>query len=344
MRRNFRSPTFASVWEEALVAYFYPFMGFFFPDVLADIAPARGYERLDGELQEILAESGPARRAADTLVRVWRTNGEEVWLLIHFEVDGPQETDFTSQMFADAGRLFGRYRQKVACFAVLGDERPCWRPNRFAYEPCGTKFEAQLRTAHLVEYSDELSSLGADPNPLAVVVCAYRQALKTVDNDEERRRAKVRLVKGLHARGMYEEEIRQLYCLIDGMMGLPRPQADIAWQELCDVERENGRQYISDAEGVFRVAGWAEVRDNYLRQIEAVLRFKFREPGLALVPEVRRIEDVELLRKIRATVKQGVGLEALRRLWAEPARMTTQPKPLGAPKSEKSVPFITTPE
>ncbi|HVA47096.1 MAG TPA: hypothetical protein VNH11_12075 [Pirellulales bacterium] len=305
MPRSSRYPTFASVWKEALVAYLHPFMGFFFPDVQRDIAPARGYERLDGELQEITAESGPARRVADTLVRVWRTNGDEVWLLIHFEVDGPQETDFTSQMFADAGRLFGRYRQKVAGFAVLGDERPFWRPDRFAYEPWGTKFEAQLRTAHLVDYPAELSALAADLNPLAVVVCAYRQALRTVDDDEARRRAKLRLVKGLHAREMWEGEIRQLYCLIDGMMGLPQPQADLAWQELCDFERENGRQYISDAEGVFRVAGWAEVRDNYLRQVEAVLRFKFREPGLALVPEVRRIEDVDLLRKVLATSNWG---------------------------------------
>lgn len=80
MPRNSRDPTFASVWKEALVAFLHPFMGFFFPDVQRDIAPARGYERLDGELQEIVAESGPERRAADKLVRVWRTNGEQVWL------------------------------------------------------------------------------------------------------------------------------------------------------------------------------------------------------------------------------------------------------------------------
>lgn len=90
-----------------------------------------------------------------------------------------------------------------------------------------------------------------------------------------------------------------------------------AWQELCDFEREIGRPNITDPEGVGHKAGWAEVRSDYLRQIETVLLYKYHDPGLALVPTVRQIQDVALLRKILVALDAGHGLEMLRRLSSE---------------------------
>ncbi|HEX5445577.1 MAG TPA: hypothetical protein VFW87_17250 [Pirellulales bacterium] len=95
---------------------------------------ARGFEMLDKELQQIAPESEQGRRVADKLVKVWRTSGQDEWVLVHVEVQSQQERDFAQRMFVYNYRLFDRSNRKVASFAILGDNRPGWRPNRFGYE------------------------------------------------------------------------------------------------------------------------------------------------------------------------------------------------------------------
>lgn len=317
MNRESHHPTFTSVWKETLVNYFQPFMAFFFPDILRDIAPTRGFERLDEKLLEIAVEPERADLESNSVIRVWRPDGEEVWLSIHFQVDGPPKADFARQMFIINGGLFDRFDRTVASLFIVGDDNPDRPPYRFGYELLGTKVEFNPRILNLADYHADLSTLEGKLNPVAVVACAYGKAIETEKDGRARRRAKVGLVKTLHAREMPSGQIRHLYHLIDGMLGLPESQAERAWQELCDFEREIGRQYITDPEDAGPRAGWAEVRNDYRRQIEAVLLYKFRDPGLALVPTIRQIQDVALLRKMIVALDAGDGLETVRRLASE---------------------------
>jgi hypothetical protein len=87
-------PDFDSAWKEALDAYFEPFMAFFFAEAHGEIDWARGVEMLDKELQQITPESEQGRRVVDKLVKVWRTNGQDEWVLVHVEVQSQQESDF----------------------------------------------------------------------------------------------------------------------------------------------------------------------------------------------------------------------------------------------------------
>jgi hypothetical protein len=72
-----------SPWKEALERYLPQFLEFFFPEAHGDICWERGYEFLDKELQQVVRDAELGRRLADKLVKVWRTGGEEVWVLIH---------------------------------------------------------------------------------------------------------------------------------------------------------------------------------------------------------------------------------------------------------------------
>jgi hypothetical protein len=312
MDRKSYHPTFTSVWKETLVNYFHPFMAFFFPDILRDTAPMRGFERLDEKLLGIAAEPERADLEADSLIRVWCLDGEERWLLIHFEVEGPPKVDFARQMFVTNAGLFDQYGRTVASLLIMAADNPDRPPLGFGYELLGTKVEFKPRVLKLADCYVDLSTLEGKLNPVAVVACAYRKAVETANDDRARRRAKVALVKALHAREMRSGQICQLYRLIDGMLVLPESQAERAWQELCDFEREIGRQYITDPEDVGHKAGWAEVLNDYRRQIESVLLYKFGDPGLALLPKIRQIQDVVLLRKMIVALDAGGGLEALR--------------------------------
>ena len=70
---------------------------------------------------------------ADKLVKVWRKNGTEIWVLIHVEVQSQDEADFAERMFVYHYRISDKYRCPVVSLAVLGDERRNWKPEKFGY-------------------------------------------------------------------------------------------------------------------------------------------------------------------------------------------------------------------
>jgi hypothetical protein len=204
----------------------------------------------------------------------------------------------------------------VASFAILGDNRSGWRPDRFGYELWGTKVGIQFSTAKLLDDAADEGALESNPNPFAVVVLAHLKTLETAHDDEARRISEVRLVKGLYERGFSAEQIRQLYRLIDGMMSLPRPLAELVYQEIYDFEKERNMPFISTAKRMGIENGLAMGREEgLLAGIEVALRMKFGPSGLALLSEIRQINDVGLLQTVLDAVPEADSLDALRRLW-----------------------------
>lgn len=316
-------PNFDDAWKEALDFYFEPFMAFFFAEAHREIDWSRGFEMLDKELRQITPESEQGQRVADKLMKVWRTDGQDEWVLVHIEVQSQAESQFAKRMFVYNYRLFDRYNRKVASFAILGDDRSAWRPDRFGYELWGTKVGIEFASAKLLDYAVDTVALETHPNPFAVVVLAHLRALETARDDEARRVSEVRLVKGLYDRGLSADQIRQLYCLIDGMMNLPKPLAKMAWKEIYEFAKEKGMPFVTGAELVGHekglteglAQGLAQAREDLLAGIEAALDLKFAASGLTLLAEIREIKDLELLRKILQSVRQAESPESLRRLW-----------------------------
>lgn len=111
--------------------------------------------------------------------------------------------------------LLRRYNKKVASFAILGDNRPAWRPDRFGYEVWGTRVGIEFSAAKLLDYASDEAALESNPNLFAPIVLAHLKTLETAHDDEARRVSLVRQVKGLYARGLGAEQIRRLYALID---------------------------------------------------------------------------------------------------------------------------------
>ena len=86
--------TYDSPWNEALDIYFEPFVAFFFPAAHTEIDWSRGYEALDKELQRIAPHSATGARTVDKLMKVWRRDGREEWILIHVEVQSQEDPEF----------------------------------------------------------------------------------------------------------------------------------------------------------------------------------------------------------------------------------------------------------
>ena len=59
------------------------------------------------------------------------------------------EAEFAERMYVYHYRLFDRYRRRVASLAILGDERPKWRPDSFGYE-LGLRNQARISSYQAV--------------------------------------------------------------------------------------------------------------------------------------------------------------------------------------------------
>ena len=316
-----------SPWKEALDVYFEPFVALLFPAAHADIEWSRGSEPLDKELQKILPQAKIGRRTVDKLMKVWRRDGEEEWLLIHVEVQSQEEPDFALRMYIYNYRLFDRYSRKVVSLAVLADDRPGWRPNQFGYSLWGCTIDFRFPLVKLLDYAERVEELEQDTNPFAAVVLAHLKSLETTQNPESRRVWKSRLVKGLYDRGFEREDIRQLFRLIDWIMGLPTDLDQRFWQEIEQFEKERRMPYITSVERFGIEKGRKEgerkgerkgekkgEKKGLLQGLGITLKMKFGEEGGRFLDELRKIDDNALLAGVFESVPKVKSLNELRKI------------------------------
>ena len=320
-----------SPWKEAVERFLAWFLEFFFPDVFRGIDWSRGYESLDKELQQIVREGELGLRLADKLFKVWRLDGEEAWVLIHVEVQNQAEEQFGERMYVYHYRIFDRFRRPVVSLAVLGDEQRGWRPEHFAYSLWGCSMRLEFPVVKLLDYVDRVAELEAERNPFAAVVLAHLKTVETRHEPAQRRDWKIRLVKSLFDRGLSAEEIRQLFRLIDWLMDLPREFEEEFQEQIHRFEEERQMPYVTAIERMAlekgRLEGIQEGRQEGHQEgrregevsglhegIELALELKFGADGLALMPLVREVERLDLLRTIRQTLRTAETLESVRTL------------------------------
>lgn len=204
-----------SSWKAILERYFPQFLEFFFPQIYAEIDWERGWEFLDKELQQVVRDAELGKRLVDKLVKVWRKDGTETFVLIHLEVQGQVDLRFAERMFEYHYRLRDRYNLPVVNLAVLADERQNWRPTHLEYSLWGCQVSFDFPVVKLLDYKSQLSTLEQCTNPFAVVVIAHLQAQATRQNPEDRLNWKLRLAKGLYERGYDREDILELFRFVD---------------------------------------------------------------------------------------------------------------------------------
>jgi len=142
-----------SPWKEILEVYFPQAMQFFFPKTAALIDWSHPYEFLDKEFQKIDRDAEQGRRYADKLVKVRQILGEEIWLLIHIEVQAESEDKFAERMFLYNVRIFDRYHKHAISLAILCDSSRDWRPNQYNFESPDTKHNFEFGTVKLLDYT-----------------------------------------------------------------------------------------------------------------------------------------------------------------------------------------------
>ncbi len=280
-----------SPWKEALDVYFESFMQLCFPNIHKDIDWQKGYESLDTDLREITRDAEIGNKVADKLVKVWLHTGEEVFVLIHIEIQTQYQKDFPKRIHVSNNRISDNYGREVISLVVLGDDNENWRPTRFAYSRWGFISGTKYLMVKLLDFQALWSELERSLNPFAVVIMAHLSTLNTIGKPNQRFQSKLTLVRGLYERGYTKNEVLELFRLIQWMMVLPKPLAITFKQEFKRIQEEGQVPYITDIE----LDGMVKANRE---SIVAVLESRFGTVSPEVSEHLEAIEDINVLKKL----------------------------------------------
>jgi hypothetical protein len=296
-------------WKEAISLYFQPFMSFFFPAISSQIDWSRGYEFLDKEFQQIVREAEIGRREADKLVKVWRVDGEEIWVLIHVEVQSQAQSGFAERMYVYHNRIFDRYRCPVVSLAVLADDQENWRPDRYHSELWGCQVELQFPVVKLLDYQRNLEWLEQNPNPFAIIVSAHLTTQQTRQDPQGRYQGKLRIAKSLYQRGYSRQDILELFRLIDWIIALPDRIEREFQEEIQRFEEDNRMPYVTNIERFARQDGLYEgILQERRENLIDILMIRFQEVPASLGEAIASLENPDQLKSLQ---RQAITVSSL---------------------------------
>ena len=196
------------LWKTVLEEVFGDLLRFVFKDADQIFDMDRGFEFLDKELAEIYPEpeKDSHTRFVDKLVKVFRKDGREEWLLVHVEVQGETEAKdragFAVRMLEYFTRIFFKHRKPVAAIAIFTGPDGKQMPDRFNYEFKNTRLEFQYHTLCILDYDDE--TLASSDNPFALVMLAAKKAMVSgKDVDAKLLEGKLFVFRKLYERGIF---------------------------------------------------------------------------------------------------------------------------------------------
>ena len=236
-RRDHDSP-----WKELIRLFFPQLIELIHPELYKLIDWKREYKFLDTELQRIAPKSETGRQVVDKLVQVHLKNRRKFWVLIHIEVQSYPDRRLPERLYTYEAAVWLFFRRPIVTIAILADNNPRWRPQK--YERClaGCRLEFQFHTVKLLEADEQ--ELLANPNPCALLFVAFRRAQASSDA-EFLLQSRLELVRLALDRGYTEEQIGELIRLLEWVMVLPEIFEERYEQLLEEVKREKGTPYLS---------------------------------------------------------------------------------------------------
>ena len=259
-------------WKEALERLLQPFVAFFLPVAHEDIDWSHPIAHLDTELRTIDPEAETGNRRADHLVRVRRHNGEPGLVLIHVEIQSRADRRLAKRMYTYGTRIYDRYDLPVVSLALLGDRRGDWQPNSFGWDLWGCSFQARFPTAQMLDWENRQEELESDPNPFALVVLAHLKTRATRGAPAERLNWKMQLMRLLIERRYAKKEALELFRILDWLMRLPKPEAEIFRTRYDELTKELKMPYVTSIERLAKEEG---IQQGQVALLEAQLTRRF---------------------------------------------------------------------
>lgn len=198
------------LWKGIIEDLFSDFLRFFYTDADEVFDMEKGFDFLDKELGELYPGVDIRHpKFVDKLVKVYKKNGDEEWLLIHIEVQGYNDPLFTRRMFTYFCRILDRFNKEVASIAIFTDNDKSYCPAMYEYNSLDTSNIFQFKT-YKIKGQDK-AMLESSDNPFAIVVLTVLIALeKSEGRPEDVYNLSVDLARRLFRKGFNKFKINKL--------------------------------------------------------------------------------------------------------------------------------------
>lgn len=211
------------LWKRIIRSSFQSAIHFFFPKFCDEVDWPRGYEFLDKELPSIRPKSRQRGRIADVLAKVWLKTGEELWIVIHIEVQGQTDQHFDRRMYVYQYRADDRFNVDIVGLAILVDENPGFRPFFYKKERWGTSVRYDFLAYKLLDADP--AELAASDNIFATVMLIARHGMKrNLLSDEKLMELKMYALRKLRQDGFSRDEITGVLVFIENYVHFAKPE------------------------------------------------------------------------------------------------------------------------
>ncbi len=280
-------------WKEVIGDYFDSFITFFYPEIYQQIDWTKNPISLDKELEQITASADSKTRHADKLFQVWLLDNQEVWILIHVEVQSQYDKEFSQRMFIYNYRAFDLYQKPVISLAILGDETNSWRPSSYQYGLGSSQLIFNFSSVKLLDYQWE--ELEQSNNIFAIVVMAHLKTKATNSNLSAREQWKWNLARLLYERGYNRKEIVDLYKVIDLMMALSQDLQLSFEEKLANYQEERKMPLLTNIE---QRAIEKTTKQTLKQNIIKLVQVRFGDIPENLVASINQIDDTSFLEQL----------------------------------------------
>jgi hypothetical protein len=299
-----------SPWKDLIDAEFEDFLRFFAPRAAADVDWSHRPVSLDTELQALSVDAELGRRYADKLVRVRRKGGDDVFVLVHVEVQGRPDPRFAARMAGYRRRIESRWDRPVFSMAVLADDSPRWRPKAYRDALWGNRVHFIFHVVKLLDFAPRAAALLRDDNVFALAVVAHLRARASRRQPRLRLRWKLELTRLLHERGHPTERIQRLFRFIDWLLILPAALRVRYTDEVRRIHEERRMPYISTVERDNIADAARRAREQALREGRQEGRQEGQAATLVRLLE-RRLGALDESERAAVLALPGVRLDAL---------------------------------
>ncbi len=298
---------FDESWKKIIERLFPQFIDFFIPELYVNIDFTKGVSFLDTEMEQILKDSKKGAKYVDKLARVCLKNGKEQWILIHIEVQGYKDKDFSKRMFRYFYRIFDKYDERIVSVALLTTGHGNLE-NKFEFEIYGSGVIFKYLAYRLMDYDKE--RLKNDNNPMAIVILACQEK-ELAERKGEIFDVKINLIRSMYDKGYSKEEIIALFDFIDWILKLRIDEEEKILDEIRTLEEVKSMPYLNSLKRIAIREGKKEGRKE--GRIEAIreviletLNLKFGEIPLEIINFINQKEGEKKLKLLhRAAIQCG---------------------------------------
>lgn len=273
-----------------------------------------GYRFRDKEFQQIVRDASLGRRYTDKLVSVWSTQGAEINVMVHIEIQAARDIDFAERMYVYNYRIYDKHRKPVTSLAILADDDTKWHPRQFSRAQWGCTVDFQFPTVKLKPLGEDMDALLSHSNPFAFITAAHLMTQSTKHNLQQRYAWKWKLTRMLYERKYTRGQILNLYRFIDWLMVLPESLSKKFNTQHKKYEEGKKMPYITTAERIGRDEGrdegmLADAREMVLEALD----IKFSTVPGDVHKIIRALNNRLLLKKLLRSAIQSKDIHGFRK-------------------------------